>query len=231
MSVLSILLFKFLCEINFDRFSISKLVIFTPFKLKLDQIDHKKIQKWLKVTLLELLNPLKLISRKFWFLLYSVKNSKIYSHLFFQMLITSQSVLWQGPLTNNIRLTSHITKTNMGRMDPTLFTPLWGPTLGGHRGIPCPFLGEGAFPQLPPGVTPWTPITITWRLRPQLKPGTTMNVLKPLTINFHSVKFHEIFCHLDFTHWVLGGCFTFKKIHRSWDMCFLMQNDMGINVY
>ena len=32
-------------------------------------------------------------------------------------------------------------------------------------------------------------------------------------------------------HWVLGGCFTFKKIHRSWDMCFLMQNDMGINVY
>ena len=32
-------------------------------------------------------------------------------------------------------------------------------------------------------------------------------------------------------HRVLGGLLTFKKIHRSWDMCFLMQNDIGINVY
>ena len=32
-------------------------------------------------------------------------------------------------------------------------------------------------------------------------------------------------------HWVLGGRLTFKKIDRSWDMCFLMQNDIGINVY
>ena len=32
-------------------------------------------------------------------------------------------------------------------------------------------------------------------------------------------------------HWVLGGLLTFKKIDRSWDMCFLVQNDMGNNVY
>ena len=32
-------------------------------------------------------------------------------------------------------------------------------------------------------------------------------------------------------HRVLGCLLTIKKIDRSWDMCFLMQNNMGINVY
>ena len=41
----------------------------------------------------------------------------------------------------------------------------------------------------------------------------------------------DIFLHSESAHRVLGGLLTFKKIHRSWDMCFLMQNDMGINVY
>ena len=95
-----------------------------------------------------------------------------------------------------------------GAYGPYAVHPPLGSDSGGHRGIRCPFLGVGAFPQLPPGVTPWTPITIIWRLRPQLKPGTTMNVLKPLTINFHSVKFHEFSCHLDFT-W--NQFFGFKK--------------------
>ena len=46
-----------------------------------------------------------------------------------------------------------------------------------------------------------------------------------------SSEMMHLYCCNNCKHRVLGGLLTFKKIHRPRDMCFLVQNDMGNNVY